>query len=255
MNLMLRSEAGCHPRDFLSKILLIIFLAITGAPAIGQTDALSAATSPALRAEQKMYRIMAVGDSITEGGKSFVSYRYPLWEKLAGAGYRVEFVGSRSSESRIGPLRHEGYSGKNAEYLADILEDRFRANPADIVLIHAGHNHTNSEAPVPGIIAATEKMIRTVRSINPRVVVLLAQVIPSGKLPKYEYIPELNVQLGKLAARLNATNQPVICVNMVEGFDWRTDTIDDRVHPNAKGAEKIADHWFVALTNVMGSPK
>jgi lysophospholipase L1-like esterase len=206
-------------------------------------------------AEQKIYRIMAVGDSITEGGRNFSSYRYPLSEKLLAAGYLVKFVGSRTSESRSGPLRHEGYSGKNAEYLAGILEAKFRTNPADIVLIHAGHNHTNTEAPVPGIIAATEKMIRTVRNINPRVIVLVAQVIPSGKLPKYEYIPELNIELGKLVARMDTTNQPVIAVNMAEGFDWHVDTVGDHVHPNADGANKIAEHWFGALTNVMDLPR
>ena len=48
-----------------------------------------------------------------------------------------------------------------------------------------------------GIVAATEAMIRSVREANPKVVVLVAQVIPSGKLPKYAYIPELNEALAK----------------------------------------------------------
>ena len=205
-------------------------------------------------AGQPVYRILPVGDSITEGGGTFCNYRYPLWEKLFAAGYLVDFVGSRSSETRIGPLRHEGYGGKNAEFLARALEGTFRTNVADIVLIHSGHNHTNTEAPVRGIVAATESMIHTARSVNRRVTVLVAQVIPSGKLPKYEYIPELNGELGKLAARLNTPPSPVIAVDMVEGFDWRTDTIADRVHPNARGAEKMAAKWFAALTNVLAAP-
>lgn len=205
--------------------------------------------------EQKVYRIMPVGDSITEGGQTFSSYRYPLWVKLFTAGYLVEFVGSRTSDSRIGPLHHEGYSGKNAEYIAGNLGKSFRANPADIVLIHAGHNHTNTEAPVRGIVAATESMIRTVRGINPKVVVLLAQVIPSGKLPKYDYIPELNRELDRLAAQLDTPQQPVKIVNQADGFNWQTDTIDDQVHPNARGAEKMAECWFEVLTNVMVAPK
>ncbi|MEI6198063.1 MAG: alpha/beta hydrolase fold domain-containing protein, partial [Verrucomicrobiota bacterium] len=141
------------------------------------------------------------------------------------------------------------------EFLANVLKKTFREHPADIVLIHSGHNHDNAELPVPGIVAATESMIRTVRSVNPKVIVLLAQVIPSGKLPKYEYIPELNQELGKLATRLNKVEQPVILVNQAEGFDWRTDTIDDRVHPNATGAEKMAYRWFVALTNLLVAPE
>jgi len=205
-------------------------------------------------AEQKVYRILPVGDSITEGGKTFSNYRYPLWEKLFAAGYLVEFVGSRTSDSRVGPLRHEGYGGKNAEFLAEAVENYFRTNSADIVLIHSGHNHTNTEAPLPGIVAATERMIRAARVANPKITVLMAQVISSGKLPKYEYLPELNTELGRLAARLDSAAQPVKIVNQADGFDWRTDTIDDHVHPNARGAEKMAAKWFVALTNVMEAP-
>ena len=113
-------------------------------------------------AEQRLYRIMPVGDSITEGRGTLLSYRYPLWEKLFAAGYLVEYVGSRTSESRVGPLRYEGYGGKNAEYLAVALAKNSPTHLADIVLIHTGHNHTNTEAPVPGIVAATEAMIRAV---------------------------------------------------------------------------------------------
>lgn len=208
----------------------------------------------AVGGEQQIHRLLAVGDSITEGGKTFSNYLYPLWEKLFAAGYLVEFVGSRSSESRIGPLRHEGYGGKNAEFLAVALQRNFRTNYADIVLIHAGHNHTNTEAPVAGIVAATEAMIRTARSLNPKVIAMVAQVIPSGKLPKYEYIPELNAALGELARKLNTRQSPVLAVDMADGFDWRTDTIADRVHPNARGAEKMAAKWFAALTKVMAAP-
>jgi lysophospholipase L1-like esterase len=214
-----------------------------------------AAWLAAFAAKPKVYRILPVGDSITEGGKSFSNYRYPLLQKLSAAGYRVEFTGSRTSASPAGPLRHEGYSGKNAEFLAVALEKNFRTNVADVLLIHAGHNHTNTEAPVRGIIAATEAMIRTARSANPRVIVLVAQVIPSGKLPKYEYLPELNAELAQLPARLTTAESPVIGVNMADGFDWRTDTIGDHVHPNALGAEKMAARWFAALTNALATPE
>jgi len=216
--------------------------------------ALLLAASSSLAAEQKVYRILPVGDSITEGGKSFSNYRYPLWEKLHAAGYLVEFVGSRTSDSRVGPLLHEGHGGKNPEFLVGAVENYFLTNSADIVLIHSGHNHMNTEAPVPGILVATEKMIRVARAVNPKVIVLVAQVIPSGKLPKYEYIPQLNVELGRLAARLKSPESPVIAVDMTEGFDWRTDTIADHVHPNERGAEKMAAKWFSALTNLLAKP-
>ena len=192
-------------------------------------------------AADKVWRIMPVGDSITEGGKDG-GYRSLLLKKLTAAGNRVQFVGTRGND----PLRHEGYGGKNAEFLATVVGKNFQQHPADIVLLHCGHNHFVEEKPVPGIVAATEKIITSVRATNPKVIVLLAQVIPSGKLPKYSYIPELNQELAKLAKRLD-----VILVNQAEGFDWKTDAVADMVHPNATGKEKMAACWFAALKPIL----
>jgi len=200
---------------------------------------------------KKTIRIMPVGDSITEGGKSFANYRYPLLQKLNAAGFRATFVGSRTSDSPAGPLAHEGYGGKNAEFLATVLGRSFAAHPADIVLIHAGHNHFADEKPVDKIVAATESMIVTVRKANPDVIVLLAQVIPSGKLPKYSYIPELNKALAGLAARLSNDRQPVVLVDHATGFDPAKHTVADQVHPNERGAAHMADRWFEALKPVL----
>ncbi|MBI5692079.1 MAG: right-handed parallel beta-helix repeat-containing protein [Verrucomicrobia bacterium] len=196
------------------------------------------------------WRLMAIGDSITEGGTSFSCYRPLLAEQLRAAGFDCEFVGSRGTA----PLGHEGYGGKNVEFLAANVPARFAQHPADLVLLHAGHNHFAEERPVPGMIAATEKLIAGLRATNPRVVVLLAQVIPAGKLPKYSYLPELNAELARLAARLHAPGQPVVLVDQATDFDWRTDTVADLVHPNASGAAKMAARWFAALRPLVSAP-
>jgi lysophospholipase L1-like esterase len=207
--------------------------------AIAVTFALATALRAADPAPAKTYRIMPVGDSITEGGKSFSNYRLPLLEKLNAAGYHIQYVGSRRSDSP----------------LASAAPKSFRDHPADIVLIHAGHNHFAEEKPVEKIIAAHESMIRAFREINPRVIICLAQVIPSGKLPKYAYLPALNESLAKLATRLNTTESPIILVNQSENFDPDNDTIQDKVHPNKSGAEKMASKWFDALAKVLEKQK
>ncbi len=195
-------------------------------------------------------RIMAVGDSITAGGKTFSVYRPLLAERLRAAGYAVEFVGSQGGAGE----RHEGYGGKNIEFVARTVPANFARTPADLVLLHAGHNHFDTERPVPGMLAATEELIAALRALNPRVVVLLGQVIPSGKLPKYSYLPEFNAGLAVLAARLHSPAQPVRLVDHAAGFVWETDTIADLVHPNAVGAAKMAARWFEALQAVLPPP-
>jgi lysophospholipase L1-like esterase len=166
----------------------------------------------------------------------------------------VEFVGTLTSPSSAGPLAHEGFGGKNTEQLAALVPTHFAEHPADIVLLHSGHNHTVEEQPVPGIIAATERLIGAFRAINPRVTVLLAQVIPAGKLPKYAYLPELNRALAQLASRLDTPEQRVVLVDQATGFNWETDTVADKVHPNAAGAEKMAAVWFAALKKILPPP-
>jgi len=214
--------------------------------------ALIAATLAASAASTPPPRIMAVGDSITQGGgATFATYRVVLAAKLRAAGLRFEFVGSQVTPTPQGPLRHEGYGGKNAEFLAGILDAKLAAAPADILMIQAGHNHFAEEKPIPGILAATRAMVATARARNPNGVVVIAQVIPAGKLPKYAYIPELNLALAALVKELDRPAQRVLTVDLAAGFDVAADTISDRVHPNERGAEKIAQRWAELLTPLL----
>lgn len=207
-----------------------------------------------LHADQKIHRIMPVGDSITEGGSSFSNWRYPLLEKLRTAGYRIEYVGSRKSPSPIGDLAHEGYGGKNSGFLAATVPGNFRKHPADIVLLHAGHNQFADQKPVPQMLKDTESLILNFRKVNPKVTVLLAQPITSGKLPKYSYLPELGRELVPLAKRLDSPASRIIIVPQADGFDPVKDTVADLVHPNASGAAKMTERWFEALVTVMEKP-
>lgn len=192
--------------------------------------------------------IMGLGDSITEGGDSFSSYLYPLWEKLFTAGYDVDFIGPRQSECRIGRLSHCGFSGKPVEYLDSLIDSVYRRYPADIVLLHAGHNHFAEERPVEGMVRAYKSIIGKIHAVNPRAYVFLAKVTPSGKLPKYSYIPELNRRIEALADSLKGDR--VVLADMATGHDWRTMTIADKVHPNAAGREFMACVWMKAISGV-----
>ncbi len=204
------------------------------------------------QAQSRTWTVLCLGDSITACSGPFGCYRVALARLVAENGLHIRFVGAHESDSPFGKLRHEGYGGHTTEFLAENMERLYSANPADIILLHSGHNHFVEEHPVPGILKATERIIATARRINPRVIVMLAQVIPSGKLPKYSYLPELNAELAPLAKRLDRPCQPVILVDQASGFDPVRDTVDDLVHPNEQGAAKIAQRWYAALTAEIG---
>lgn len=197
--------------------------------------------------------LMGLGDSITEGGVSggqaFSTYLFPLWQRLFTNGYDVDFIGPRSSECRIGKLSHCGFSGHTAEFLNSIIDSVYRQYPADIVLLHAGHNHKASENPVDGIVGAYKEIINKIRAINPRAYIFVAAVTPSGKLPKYSYIPELDSRIDSLVSTFH--NRRVRFVDMSQGHDWRAMTIADRVHPNKAGREFMAGKWMAAIAKAI----
>ena len=194
----------------------------------------------------EMPTVMAMGDSITEGGRTFVCYREFLVPALRKKGLNVTFVGPKKDATSA----HAGYGGKNTTELLAMSKKNYAAHPADIVLLHSGHNSFNKDNPVPRIVRETEAIIKNIREINPDVTILLAQVIPSGKLPKYAYIPDLNRKLESLSKRLQQTGARVVLVDQADGFDWKKNTISDKVHPNASGAKKMADRWMAALLSV-----
>ena len=203
------------------------------------------------------FSVCAVGDSITRGASNFTAHRVALENEFDALGWIVEWKGtvSNASYGSINPC--EGYSSKNAEYIAGQYESHATSVAADVLLLHAGHNYnadpaTSSPAYLPeaDIIAAVTnahaRIIAAARTQNPNVVVLYAKVITSS-LDKYSYIPALNTAIGALGAELNTDASPVVVVDMADGWDPSTDCVSDGVHPTATGAAKMAKKWMAAI--------
>ena len=196
---------------------------------------------------QKTYTILGFGDSITEGKGENKSYLFPLWKRLYTAGYLTDFIGPNAHDSQIGSIDNAGFGGRNAEYLDAQTDSIYTKYPADIVLLHTGHNHFAEEDPIKGIIAAQKSIVSKIIAINPNVKIFIAQVITSGKLPKYSYIPELNKKISHLVAQLKKNGLPVNLVEQSKDFDWQIHCLKDKVHPNSKGAELMANSWFKSI--------
>lgn len=199
----------------------------------------------------QFYTIMPIGDSITEGVVGGYSYLYPLWERLYETGMTFKFVGPRCSETRIGRLQHCAFSGKTAEFIDALIDSVYKRFPADIILLHIGHNHCSSEHPVKNIMNAYRSIIRKIININPDVKVVISKIIPSDKLPKYSYIPELNDSIEALVSSIDNLN--VIMSDPCPGFIVNEYTIADKVHPNKKGAYHIANAWLDAVQRITGT--
>jgi len=191
--------------------------------------------------------LMGLGDSITQGGSKTPSYLFPLSKKLYEAGFDIDFIGPRQTTLEGRVLNHSGFGGQNAEFLEKCIDSIYREFPADVVLLHAGHNYFVENKPVSTIIDAQRSIVSKIKAINPDAAIFVAQIIESGKLPKYAYIPELNIEIKKLVEDLQRIWPRIYLVDLAATFEWKSDTIEDMVHPNAHGAEKMADTWFQEL--------
>ena len=204
-------------------------------------------------------KILPLGDSITEGFP--FTYRYELWKKLIKGGFNFEFVGSKRDRHRYPDYKghaweqhHEGHSGWTTGEVLTLLQTTLQSYTPDIALIHLGTNDAGRigdqnypDYSVDRIIDELSDIIDLLRLANPSVTVYLAQIIPFGSDEPYTNatIDELNERIAYLATSQNTQASPVVAVDMHTGFSDAD--LDDGVHPNEQGAEKMAERWAEAI--------
>jgi lysophospholipase L1-like esterase len=120
------------------------------------------------------------------------------------------------------------------------------------VLIHLGSNDINQGQSLESTIEELRKLIQTLRTINPRLKILIAQLIPCGEEAQ---VRQFNRLIMNLARDSNTQESPVITVDQFSGFNAAAgkDTYDG-CHPNESGEKKMADRWFAALQKLL-SPR
>jgi lysophospholipase L1-like esterase len=196
-------------------------------------------------------RVMPLGDSITQANTERNSYRRPLFHALQAENANVDFVGS-VRQNHLGPppnpdfdLDHEGHWGWTADEILAEVGGWAQTHRPDIVLLHLGSNDMLRGQGIGSTLQELSGILAALRSAHPRVVVLLAQLIPADT-PQASRIVELNAALPGLAASLTSHESPVAIVDQFTGFDAVADTVDG-VHPNDRGEEKMAQRWLDAL--------
>jgi lysophospholipase L1-like esterase len=207
--------------------------------------------------DDRTWRIMPIGDSITEASGSRNSYRRPLWHLLYDMGVNIDFVGSRRG-NRDGQAPkpdfdtdHEGHWGWKADrFLNDdnIAKWSSMYRP-DIILIHLGTNDIFGGQSVSSTIDEIGRIVEIVRDANPRVIALIATIIPTSDPSRPSLLP-FNQAIPELVALKNQPNSPVLLVDQFSGFDASVDTYDG-VHPDLSGERKMAQKWFGALRTLI----
>jgi lysophospholipase L1-like esterase len=213
-------------------------------------------------AHAEPYRVVPIGDSITQGGirhRAEYSYRYPLYYMLKDAGYDVDFIGSLQKGLHADATwpdkdgvpfdpDHEGRYGiqtaKALERLPAAME-QWSAAP-DMALIHLGTNDLKLGNFEENTIAPMEEMIGLLREKNPKMIILIGHLHwkggPAG---------DLRELVEDMAQRLSTEESPIVTVHHYEGLNTDPNAPEpdlfDGAHPNPSGQKKMAQKWFEAM--------
>jgi len=219
---------------------------------------------------------MPLGDSITAGtiDGSFpvaelqVAYREPLYDLLKAAGYEFDFVGSVTNGINVVPkfdYNNEGHGGWTALDLAygqamdgsDGVFAWLDANPADIVLLHAGTNGLNPTTGPGDVAQILDEIDRWERSANGNhVTVILALIIDQS--PTNPNVTAFNNNLYNMAlSRITNDGDDIIIVNQQQAIpDYtiidntsKTGYMGSKLHPNNNGYAEMANAWFTEVTS------
>jgi lysophospholipase L1-like esterase len=220
---------------------------------------------------------MPLGDSITQGGQGFASWRYPLWFSLPAIPL-VDFVGDQvtvfggdggaNPDTGLYPhyytafdRDHEGWWGYRTDQIDALVFAAAEANRPDLVLVHLGTNDIGQmgSSGVANVQFYLPRILQHVRAARPAATFLLAQVIPIGPGTSYfgnaAVIPALNAAIAAIGAAENRPASPVVLVDQFTGFDLGNDMQVDGLHPDVSGEDRMAATWLAALAPRLHLPR
>ncbi|NOY60606.1 MAG: T9SS type A sorting domain-containing protein [Calditrichaeota bacterium] len=210
------------------------------------------ATSPIFA----QYRIMPLGDSITEGiltGNPVGGYRDDLADLLTNGGYNFNFVGTQSDGTGF-DADHEGHNGLRADEIADSLNiwlNQLGSQKPRFYLLHIGTNDISQDQSVESTINDITDIIEIIHNEKSYNNILLCSLIPRDDSKN-----SANSQLNDLIKDLYYTKRNqgynIYYVGMNEVFtansSWANDYMTDHVHPNNDGFHLMAEVFYNVLT-------
>lgn len=214
------------------------------------------------------WRIMPLGDSIT----GTTCYPQLLSKKLIAAGRTsFVFVGTNLNNQACGSgaptVYTEGHGGYLATYLTtdsppqggrgklSELQAWATAKP-DVVLMELGTNDVWSSIATATILDAFSFIVEQFRSQNAAVIFFVAQITPlnpSGCTNCESRVEALNAQIPTWAATKATTASPIHVVDVwaalpAASYTPNSSYTSDGCHPNAAGAQLMADAWYAGIT-------
>jgi len=212
--------------------LWTLLTAVLAAAAFGPATPASAAPTTPLR-------LMPLGDSITWGVGSGTGngYRGSLWNRLAADGHPLDFVGTQRAGSMSDPDNegHPGYKIHQIAALADAALTRYRPG---VVTLMIGTNDLNETYQVSTATARLKSLVDQVTAAAPDATVLVASLVVSTSGSEEQYRAAYNQAVPQIVNEARAAGRHVGYVDMSA---LTPADLNDTLHPNDAGYEKMAD--------------
>jgi lysophospholipase L1-like esterase len=258
------------------NILIIIIAFILNLTLLAETVTCPTGLTYENSSNSCVFKIMPIGDSITEGAGAGSAYRCPLFNYIKGTlvtnigAYRntlkynlvgdiyynaikaTEFVGSQSTGitcGESGANSHEGYYGKTSGEVLGFIQGYGGEFP-NMVLIHLGTNDLKKDYDVSTstTIQNLKSMINLIHERQPAAIILLAKIIPHNN---YDVLKKSVDDLNSAIASIKIDNTYI--VDQFVGFTEEMLSPADMVHPNSTGSDVIARKWLGMIQDIMVS--
>lgn len=225
-------------------------------------------------------KVMPLGDSITYGVRGVNDtgsggYRTELWNKFGTDGLKVDFVGSvTSGPSSLGDKNHEGHPGWTMNQIAESVNGWLDTAKPNVVLLKIGTNDTRTDS-LSTMTKELGALIDQITAKSPNAQLLVASIPPI-------HPDEQPAERVQRAVDFNKAIPSIISTKAAQGkkvafVDTRSLTLsdltsslsldlDNGLHPNAQGYNKIASFWrdgiyknagdrdtFNSIENIRGS--
>ncbi|MCB1755691.1 MAG: hypothetical protein KDJ38_09225, partial [Gammaproteobacteria bacterium] len=233
-------------------------------------------------------RVMPLGDSITEGVESDSDnsgdpaldtpampnrsgYRKPLFDLLNGNGYEFDFVGSRTTAgfNVFSDFQHEGHPGYSDAEISGISDPTpgcsnsgggfdentegvynwLTANPAEVVLLHAGTNNVNctNRADSVYIERILDEVDRWESDNNTTVKVLVALIIDKQRGGDNSNVETFNASVQSLVNNRIGQGDDLKLVDIYNAVPASYLDPLDKTHLTPAGYQKMAEGWMSAI--------
>jgi len=215
---------------------------------------------------------MPLGDSITDGVGSSMGggYRIQLFHDAVQGHQALTFVGSATDpngpamvDGQTFPRNHEGHPGYTIDNsattsgISPLVDQSIATNHPQIILLMIGTNDLNKNVDALNAPMRLGNLLDQIIRDAPNALIVVAKITPTqevggGSNPAVE---TYNNAIGGVVQSRAGMGKHLILVDMYAAFtankNYRTDLMNDFLHPNDAGYVVMGDVWYAAIRSYL----